>query len=96
MARSVPKFQLSEMLESLSKGDLTAPTRGQPITRSADAGSSKIIPSKTITVLALGSGVEASPVKNPWVGTSQTAPAPAGNFYIEVLVRAPGDESVRQ
>ena len=72
MARSVPKFQLAEMLESLSKGDLTAPTRGQPITRSADAGSSKIIPSKTVTALALDSGVEASPVKNPWVGTSRS------------------------
>ena len=72
MARSAPKFQLAEMLESLSKGDLTAPTRGQPITRSADAGSSKIIPSKTVTALALDSGVEASPVKNPWVGTSRS------------------------
>ena len=69
MARSVPKFQLSEMLESLSKGDLTAPTRGQRITRSAEAGSSKRIPSKTITALALGSSVDTAPAKNPWGGT---------------------------
>ena len=65
-ARSVLKSPLWAMAEALSKGSPTAQTRGQPVKRSADAGSSKESLSKIVTALALDSRVGAAPAKNPW------------------------------
>ena len=54
------------MVAALSKGSLTVKTRGTPITRSAEAGSSKESLSKIVAALALGSKVGGAPAKNPW------------------------------